>query len=248
MITRISLDSESQYKQIEHFAEIGRLSASLLHEISNPLSAALIYLDAQDKQDLPNVQRARRNILLLQRYVEAARQQIRNEGEISDFFVRQQIDQVRRVVIPLAKSKGVELRFTVTPTFKVYGDPVKFQHIMANLIINAIDSYEGTLTPGQLKEVNIEMSNEQQWLIIRVLDRGKGIAKEHISEIFDAFYSTKSRAGHGLGIGLTAVKQYVENDFSGSISVRSSLRRGTMFVGILRLGPRLTRSQRRRTP
>lgn len=248
MITRVSLDSESQYKQIEHFAEIGRLSASLLHEISNPLSAALIYLDAQDKQDLPNVQRARRNILLLQRYVEAARQQIRNEGEISDFFVSQQIDQVRRVVIPLAKSKGVDLRFTVTPNFKVYGDPVKFQHIMANLIINAIDSYEDILTPGQLKEVNIDMSNEQQWLIIRVLDRGKGIAKEHISEIFDAFYSTKSRAGHGLGIGLTAVKQYVENDFSGSISVRSSLRRGTMFVAKLRLAPKYTRTQRPRTP
>lgn len=246
----IALDDEidARLRQLEHFAEIGRLSASLLHEISNPLTAALIYLESQNEIESLNIKQARRNIILLQRYVEAARQQVRNEGEVTNFFIRQQIDQVRRVVIPLARSKGVDLKFEISPNFKIYGDPVKFQHIVANLIINAIDSYEDMPLPRQLKRVTIDLENERQWLVIRVLDRGKGIAKDQLENIFDAFYSTKNLAGKGLGIGLTAVKQYVENDFSGSIKVRSSLQKGTQFIAKLRLAPKYDRAQKQSHP
>lgn len=243
MSTQSSANLQSQLEQMEHFAEIGRLSASLLHEISNPLTAALLYLESQDNQNLPNVRRARRNIILLQRYVEAARQQVRNESEVTEFFVKPQLDQVRRVVLPLARSQGVMLKFEVAPNFKIYGDPVKFQHIITNLIINSIDSYQdAVLLSDRPKQVTVSMEDRHNWLVIKVVDTGKGIARDQLASIFDAFYSTKSRTGHGLGLGLMTVKQYVERDFSGSISVKSSLRRGTQFIAKLRLTPKYVES------
>ena len=72
----ISLD---QLRELEHFAELGRLSACLLHEISNPLTAAMLYLEQSENRESLHIRRALRNMLLLQKYVEAARQQARHE-------------------------------------------------------------------------------------------------------------------------------------------------------------------------
>ena len=64
---------------LQRLAELGRLSATLLHEISNPLTAALLHLD-QSSQHKPNIREARRSMQLLKMYVEAARQQVRREN------------------------------------------------------------------------------------------------------------------------------------------------------------------------
>lgn len=67
-------------------------------------------------------------------------------------------------------------------------------------------------------------------LTIQVTDWGKGIDAQAMEHIFDAFYTTKSRSGHGLGVGLAIVKRYVTDDFGGSIKADSSGRSGTRFT------------------
>jgi len=71
---------------------------------------------------------------------------------------------------------------------------------------------------------------DQDWLIIQVNDRGKGITPEALPRLFETFYTTKDKTGHGLGIGLSIVKQYVKTDFRGSIDVTSSSQNGTCFT------------------
>lgn len=231
-----------QMRELEHFAEIGRLSACLLHEISSPLTAAMLYLEQSDNRESPHIKQARRNMILLQRYVEAARQQVRNESTVGSFYVRPQLDQVRRVLTPLAKQRGVRLRIHPATQHKLIGDPVKFQQIIANLIINAIDAYD-TASHSE-KIVTVSVTSSRQWLLVRVADKGSGISSDQLPRLFEPFYTTKATCGRGLGLGLAMVKRYVEEDFCGSVSLTSSKRKGTEFITKLRITPRYSRFAR----
>jgi two-component system, sporulation sensor kinase D len=93
--------------------------------------------------------------------------------------------------------------------------------------------------------VRVKLSSHHQWLLLQVIDWGRGITGQQLPKLFEPFYTTKSRHGNGLGIGLTMVKHYVEQDFSGSISMTSSLRRGTQCNVKLRLTPRYHRQRSR---
>jgi len=229
-------------REMQRFAELGRLSASLLHEISNPLTAAILHLEQHHDQQSLNIRQAKRNIQLLHRYVEAARQQLRQESQSVNFYIRPQLSQIRRLLTPMARRAGVRLRFSLEANYRLYGDPIKFQQILTNLIANAIDAYSEMPVLNGRQEVKITISGRQHWIFIRVADRGQGIPVDQLGRLFDPFYTTKGLSGKGLGIGLTAVKQYVEKDFHGVIQVTSSPRYGTQFTLRLRTTPRYLRN------
>lgn len=217
-------------RELQHFARLGRMSASLLHEISNPLTAALLHLEL-DEQQTSNIRRARRSIQTLRRYVEAARQQVRRQGKTTSFCVHPQIDQLKRVVSPLARKSGVQLEIGPVLHRRLRGDPVKFQHVVVNLIVNAIEAYGGGDISAKRPLVSVSLADTNKWLILQVSDWGSGISADSLPHIFETFYTTKDqRNGHGLGLGLAIVKQYVTVDFGGSIKVSSSPRYGTRFI------------------
>jgi two-component system C4-dicarboxylate transport sensor histidine kinase DctB len=217
-------------QELQRLAEFGRLSATLLHEISNPLTTALIYLDQLDDKISPNVREAKRSIRLLRRYVEAARQQVRQESKLTDFNLRQQVNQLKRVVVPIARRANAQLIIESIPDCQIYGDPVKFQQVLANLIVNAVEAYNQDEAPYLDKPVRVRLISEEHSLTIEIHDWGQGIGPLQLTRVFDPFYTTKTSAGHGLGIGLAIVKQYVTVDFGGTISVKSSRRQGTVFT------------------
>jgi two-component system C4-dicarboxylate transport sensor histidine kinase DctB len=216
-------------RELQHFAKLGRMSASMLHEISNPLTAALLNLELGDKQSVA-VRRAKKDMQMMRRYIEAARQQVRLQGKATDFQVQAQLDQLQRIVVPLARQCGIRLDIGSAPRCRLYGDPVKFQHIISNLIVNAIEAYgDHGVIDGQTNFIRVTLSRDRGWLTVQVADRGKGIACEDLPRLFETFYTTKDQS-RGLGIGLAIVKQYVTDDFHGSIKVSSSPRRGTRFT------------------
>lgn len=215
--------------ELERFAAIGRLSAGMLHEISNPLAAAVLWLEQCGNYPSPYLRQVRGSIKVLQRYVDAARQQIRREGRRSEFWVQAELDQVSQVLTPLAARRGVQLNFSQTGRCKLHGDPVRFQQIIANLVRNAIDAYDNC-PAGTYKPVCVNIWGRPGRLIMIVTDRGCGIERGHMKQVFEPFYSTKDGASCGLGIGLFAVKRSIEQDFSGSIKVKSSRLRGTRFI------------------
>ena len=227
--TMPGLQSE-QLESLQHFIELGRLSASLLHEISSPLTAALLYLDQADDTGSVNVRHIRRSLNSLRSYVEAARQQLRHQNDqVSSFCIHPQIEQVKRLVLPLARAEGVTLVFEDEFHYQLRGSPVKFQQILANLIINALDAYDNTID-GLMKPIRVQISGSSNSLCMKVIDWGKGIKAGHLPLLFEPFFSTKSVGQKGLGIGLTIVKEHVTRDFQGSIRVSSSPRSGTRFV------------------
>lgn len=225
----LDLVTYDKLRELQRFAELGRLSASLIHEISNPLTAALLNLELVDQQSR-GIRRARRDMKLLRRYVEAARQQVRQQSKPTSFCVQPQLGQLKHVVVPLARKAGVRLDIGVIPGCRLHGDPVKFQQLVTNLVVNAIEAYDEVRSRKQVSAVKVTLSSCDSWLTIQVTDWGRGIDAEALEHIFDAFYTTKNQAGHGLGVGLATVKRYVTDDFDGSITVDSSSRRGTRFT------------------
>jgi len=222
--------SNRQLYELHRFAELGRLSASLLHEISNPLTAALLHLDQFADKDSPAIRQARHNIELLRRYVESARQQVRRESSRQAFKIQPQLNQLKRLMLPLARRNGVRLFIEPAGNLQLYGDPVKFQQILANLMVNAIDAYSDDRYGMLDKAVQVRVTTSSRQVTIRVIDWGHGIASDQLAHIFEPFYSTKSQTGHGLGIGLALVKQYATEDFNAAIRVTSSRRLGTQFT------------------
>lgn len=226
------LASDENLQELQRFAELGRLSASLLHEISNPLTSALLNLELGEEQSY-NIRRARHSIQTLRRYVEAARQQVKRQSNAITFCAHPQIDQLKRIVMPLAKRSGVRLDIGPVLHRRLCGDPVKFQHILVNLIVNAVEAYNGEpeKSRSRVSQVSVSLADTNKWLVIQITDWGVGIKPKDLPRIFETFFTTKDRAGgHGLGLGLAMVRQYVEQDFGGSIRVASSLRKGTRFV------------------
>lgn len=222
-LTKVALD------ELHHFAKLGRLNASLLHEIANPLTAALLSLE-QTKLRPAGIEQVERNLQLLRRYVEAARQQVRQDSHSSWFSIRPQIEQLKRVIIPMAKSCTVQLTIDPIPSCRLFGDPVKFQHIVANLISNGIDAYQNDSSPDLARSVHVSFTKTRRELKVRVTDWGEGIDPVKLKLVFEPFYTTKTSSKQGLGIGLYLVRQYVTEDFGGSIAVASSRRHGTQFT------------------
>jgi signal transduction histidine kinase len=227
---RKSLTQPPDMQELYHFAEFGRLSASLIHEISNPLTAAWLHLEQPGDSQTQAIRQAKHSISTLRRYVDAARQQLKRESPAGIFELGPQITQLRRVLAPLARQARVQLEFDRVPACRLFGDKVKFQQIVSNLIINAIEAYDTDLSQSLGRPVRISFKLQAKHLSITVRDYGKGISFSELRRIFEPFYTTKQQRGLGLGIGLSIVRDYVTTGFGGSITVNSSRRAGTRFT------------------
>jgi two-component system C4-dicarboxylate transport sensor histidine kinase DctB len=234
-ISRLLADiSTGQLRELQRFAEVGRLSAGLIHDMTSPLTAAILHLEQSESSELPGVQRARRSIQVLERYVEAARQQLSHQYSARVFRVEPEVRQAKQILQPLAKRRQVYLKFSSNVNGSLLGDPVRFQRILTNLVTNAIDSYQDTLSDNP--KVNVMVRSESKKLILMVKDWGEGIDDEQMPHLFKPFYTTKQFSKtSGTGLGLATVKQYVEEDFCGSIKAISNIEQGTEIRVILPL-------------
>lgn len=229
--TRDLLDSQIQRNlELERFAEFGRICANLLHEVASPLTAASLNLDLFDGSESKALLRARKNLHQLERYLNATRQQLKSQSKLENFSVRCEFKRLLLVMEPIATSKGISIVFDADDNYQLFGDPVKFTQVLANLISNSVDAYEGVTAEPSQKTIYVKVSASSKFLKLKVIDWGKGIEPEAMPWLFKPFYSTKSNTERGTGIGLTMVKRVVEEDFHGNINVVSNPRLGTRFI------------------
>lgn len=206
---------------LQRFITVGRLSACLLHEISTPLTAALLNLEVGQRPSR-GVRQARRNLRLLHRYVVAARQQVHGHSESRPFWVQPQINQLQPLLLPLARQYAVRLRLEPMPQCRLYGDPVKFQQVVSNVVINAIEA----AADAAVRSVRISGHIVSHTLVIHIQDQSGGIDPVIMTHIFDEFVSTK--VSSNLGLGLAMVKRYTQ-ELGGTVTV-SPVVNGTRFT------------------
>lgn len=215
--------------ELQRFAEFGRLSANLLHEVTNPLTAASLNLQNSGLEQSPALKQVRKSLKQLERYVLAARKQLQNESRKFEFNVAKETRELFSVLKPIARKASVTLELDIENSIKLYGDPVRFNQILANLVVNAIDAYKSDFLVFSNRKVAVHIKQIRNIVFVTVTDWGKGIEKDKINLLFEPFYTTKTETMRGLGIGLSIVKQSVEQDFNGVIKVTSRPNHGTIF-------------------
>jgi signal transduction histidine kinase len=212
-------NAELALLRAEKLAAVGRLSATIAHEINNPLESVtnLLYLAscdprlepetrrylAQADQELARLASIARHTLTFVR--PPSRRGPANVGEIAE--------AVAAMFGPRCRSNGGELRLLRRENVELPMPPDDLRQILTNVVSNACDALAG---PQGL--VEIEISAPDGVAAVEVRDNGVGIAAGSFDRIFDAFFTTKD--GLGTGIGLWVTKELVEKN-GGRIAVRN---------------------------
>jgi signal transduction histidine kinase len=225
---------ESQVKEAEKSAVIGRLASAIAHEIRNPLNYINLTLDHLRTSLAPSDPQKRALVeqLTLQLKTEVARINTR----ITEFLkysrpanlslqpldLRETLRDALRIVEGQAAESGVETRLEENGAVpQVVGDRESLRSLFTNLIINGMQAMEGE--GGSLR---VGLSSNDGRACVTVADTGAGIDPAHIDKIFEPYYSTKET---GTGLGLAIARKAVE-DHDGTITVESTPGRGTTFT------------------
>jgi len=226
--------------QLYRLAEFGRLSSGIFHDLINPLTAVSLNLEQvriEGEQKLISAKTSLSQAILatnkMENLIISIKKQIQKESALCKFSISEEIKQIIEIFTYKARKANVKINFSENSEFNMHGDPIKFGQIISNLLANAIDACEGkaeSLSDRANLKVDILLTQTENNLDIIISDTGSGINPENINKIFEPFFSTKSCAGRGLGIGLASTKNIIENDFKGSIQVESKINYSTKFI------------------
>ncbi|MBD0334201.1 MAG: HAMP domain-containing protein [Cyanobacteria bacterium Co-bin13] len=150
-----------------------------------------------------------------------------DEGEAHPVDLHECLDSTLLILNNRTK-KGVSIVRSYGDIPAVAGYAGSLYQVFMNLFVNALDALEEH--PPQKPEIIIRTDCPQAHTVrVQVLDNGPGIAPDHLSRIFETFFTTKP-AGIGTGLGLAITRQIIEEKHKGQLSCRSTLGQGTEFT------------------
>lgn len=221
--------------QMYRFAEFGRMASGLFHDLVNHLGLVSLNLDRLSEES-KRLNQQEIGILLertltgtkrLESFILTARKQMQNQEVLQVFSLKNEINQILQLLSYKIKKAHVSVILRGSKDEEIFGNPIKFSQVITNLIINAIDAYDGS--KKKEREIVIRLKISKKNILLTVQDWGSGISKEHLPKIFEPLYTTKSFE-KGMGLGLAVCKDIMEKDFMGAISVKSNEKVGTIFT------------------
>ncbi|HSX31965.1 MAG TPA: ATP-binding protein [Candidatus Saccharimonadales bacterium] len=223
-------------QQLYRFAELGQISTALLHELAGHLTTLSLDIEGLEAKDRSKVlQRAKLSIRYLDDMVLRVREQLQGKSDIRTFNIASETEEVIGILKHRAVHAGVALHLSVPSnraTTDIQGESVRYRQLVANVIANGIDAYEGVKIPAKSKRVNIAIATDDTTVTITVTDWGKGVTAEQRLKLFEPFYSTKQV---GMGMGLSIARQLTEERFKGSLLLDSATTYTRFIISIPRV-------------
>ncbi|NLP03419.1 MAG: PAS domain S-box protein [Fibrobacter sp.] len=232
---------EKEMQQAKTMAALGEMSATVAHEIRNPLGAMGMWagllerdLSAEDPrrktlgkiiEGLSRLNKIVSNLLVYTRPIKAEFRKVQ-----LDTILEEIVDFVQIEIERLGRKIDLKKNWEKEPVY-VLADPEKIGQVVMNICLNSVQA----ISEGGQITVSMEMGERKNagYVCFSVSDSGCGIEKEKISKIFDPFFTTKE---NGTGLGLAIVKRFVESH-SGFIDVKSAPGKGTavkVFLPLLK--------------
>ena len=220
---------------LKRLSSLGKMVASLAHQIRTPLSAAMLYGANLANKTLNESSRARFQGKLMNRlqdletqvndmllFARSGEQKIVEEVSIATLL--EEVQEASDAMISHVEGK-LQCKLP-DPDLFILANKNALTSAMTNLISNAV---EATGKGAQLYISAVQRGNDK--LEISVMDNGPGIEKQRLAKVMEAFYTTKSQ---GTGLGL-AVVQGVVQSHKGSVEVKSEVGKGSCFTLVLPL-------------
>ncbi|MEO5361540.1 MAG: ATP-binding protein [Nitrospirota bacterium] len=223
---------QEQLTQSEKLSALGRLSASVAHEIRNPLAALGGFARRLFKRITDNTKEKEYAEIIC---AESTRLEniLRDilsysKGATLNLTTHDLNDVVRDSLLnydEICRNKSIELQSHLPAIEPIPIDKGKVRQVIDNLISNAIDSMEYTgvinITTG------VSAKDDKQYAFIQVADSGSGIPPDKLKMIFEPFFSTKEM-GRGTGLGLSISRKIIE-EHGGNITAKSNVGEGSVF-------------------
>jgi len=216
----------------EHTRRIGEISASIAHEIRNPITAAksLVQQMGEDPASPENVEYAQVALEELDRVEKSISHLLRFARDEEVRIIEMRMAEVIASAVESLRDRlsrsGVDLTTTIDADGAMRGDPEKLRRVIINLLANALDAVlEAEIAKPRLEiQAGENLAGTEVW--VRVRDNGPGIEPKRLQKIFSPFYTSKE---NGTGLGLAISKKVIDSH-GGSIEVDSSPGRGTEFL------------------
>ncbi len=221
--TRLLQGRLSHYQRL---SEMGRMMASLAHQIRTPLSAALLYVDHLTRPDLQQEQRqkfagkAKSRLTNLEQQVRDmlifARGEMRLDDSVTTTALMAELEDM--LDLPLVNFDADCDCLNEVPGYTLQCNKEALLGVCMNLVENALQAC------GKGSELWIRFSDAGQFMRIDIIDQGPGMDGEAVKKAMEPFYTTKS---HGTGLGL-AVAQVVAHAHHGRFELQSEDGKGTV--------------------
>jgi C4-dicarboxylate-specific signal transduction histidine kinase len=235
-------ESERRYREVQlelahanRVATTGQLTASITHEVNQPITAAVTYALAARRwlsAEPPNFREVDDALSLIVKEGNRAGDVVgRIRALIKKAPVRKEAVEINDAILEVialtrteAANNSVSVRSQLAEGLpRVQGDRVQLQQVLLNLIINAIDAMRDV---GEAeRELFVSTRNDPDGVSVEVRDSGPGFAPAALERVFEAFYTTKP---DGLGLGLSICRSIIEAH-NGRLWANPNVPRGAIF-------------------
>lgn len=228
-------EARAQLAHVARVTALGELTASLAHEVNQPLAATLINGNASLRwlsADPPNLEEAKQAVGRIVKDAGRAGEIIARVRALAKRSPPQKewfnINQTLTDILTLTSSEINRNRITLRTDFaanlpSVLGDPVQLQQVILNLTLNAIEAINN-LYDGP-RELFVSSFKQGSAVVVTVRDTGVGLEHDKLDQLFQAFYTTKV---DGMGMGLTISRSIIEAH-GGQVSATPTKPRGAIF-------------------
>ncbi|GAB4407202.1 MAG: response regulator [Anaerolineales bacterium] len=252
-ITQIKA-AQARLMQAEKLSALGELTAGVAHELNNPLTSILGFVQLLQRTDLSDRQSSylgvihdetRRAARIVRNLLTFARRQ---EPEKKMLDINTILEETLSLLAYQLRVSGVKVEQDLDPNLpKTAADPYQLQQVFVNIINNAQQAMQeahggGTLTirtlpvlrpAGYAHNTTLNLADQpdstlESWVRVEFTDDGPGIPPELLTRIFDPFFTTKA-PGKGTGLGLSVCHGIIR-DHDGHIWAESTPGRGATFV------------------
>ncbi|WMT78177.1 AAA family ATPase [Bradyrhizobium sp. Ash2021] len=226
---------QMQLAHANRVATTGQLTASITHEVNQPITAAVTYALAARRwlrAEPPNFHEVDDALSFIVKEGNRAGEVVgRIRALIQKAPARKDAVEINDAILEVialtrteAENSSVSVRTQLAEGLpRVQGDRVQLQQVVLNLIINAIEAMRDV--GEEERELLISTRNEPDGVSVEVRDSGPGFAPAEIDRVFEAFYSTKPS---GLGLGLSICRSIIEAH-NGRLWARPNVPRGAIF-------------------
>ena len=242
-IALVSTRRERQYREVQmelahanRVAAIGQLSASIAHEIKQPLAAVVINGDAILRwlaREPPDIEEAKISVERIIREAHRASDIMSGLRDLTRKAApRKQVVDLNEAILEVtalthseALKSGVTVRTQLAPQLpRVSCDRVQLQQVMLNLIVNAVQAMSGVGDGRRHLQISTE-SVEAEGIRVGVRDTGPGLSPESLPHLFEPFHTTKP---DGMGMGLSICRSII-NAHGGRLWATGCEPRGAFF-------------------